>query len=194
MKVFTIIAAFVFAILLVSTTSTVTSGVSAQDGKKPPDVITLSKEAKLGPVTFNHADHFTKNRSVDGTAKIACVECHHTAQPLAAALKLKDPPHKTVWPADRTTTLSAELLEKDAAAPPVNSCRDCHARPETKPKLLPENPQIKGETDPIILTNQQAHHRNCGGCHDAVLKVRPEALAVGSKKCTTCHKRPAAAS
>jgi hypothetical protein len=194
MKVFTILAAFIFAILLISGMSTLTSDVSAQDGKKPPDKITLGADAKLGPVAFNHADHFTKNRSVDGTAKIGCVECHHTAQPLADALKLKNPPHKTVWPADRTTTLSAELLEKDPNAPPVNDCRDCHARTDTKPKLLPEIPQIKGETDPIILTNQQAFHRNCGGCHDAVLKARPDATAVGSKKCTTCHKRAATAS
>jgi hypothetical protein len=196
MKVFTILAAFIFAILLVSGTSMPTSDVSAQDGKKPPDKITLGVDAKLGPVAFNHADHFTKNRSVDGTAKIACVECHHTAQPLADALKLKNPPHKTVWPADRTTTLTAELLEKDPKGPPVNDCRDCHARTETKPKLLPEIPQIKGDgPDPIILTNQQALHRTCGACHDAVLKARPDATAVGSKKCTTCHKRaPAAAS
>ena len=194
MKVFTILAAFIFAILLVSTTSTITTDVSAQDGKKLPDIIILAKEAKLGPVTFNHADHFTKNRSVEGTFKIACVECHHTAQPLAEALKLKNPPHMTVWPADRTTTLTAELLEKDPSAPPVNDCIDCHARTETKPKLLPEIPQIKVEgADAIILTNQQAFHRNCGGCHDAVLKARPDATAVGSKKCTTCHKRAAAA-
>lgn len=192
MKVFTILATFILAILLVVGTSTVNPDVSAQDGRKPPETITLAKEAKLGPVNFNHADHFTKNRSVDGTAKMACVQCHHTAQPLADALK--DPRHKTVWPADRTTTLTAELLENNPNGPPVNDCRDCHARTETKPKLLPEIPQIKGETEPIILTNQQALHRNCGGCHDAVLKARPDATAPGSKKCTTCHKRVAAAS
>jgi hypothetical protein len=45
--------------------------------------------------------------------------------------------------------------------------------------------------DPIILNNQQAFHRTCGTCHDAVLKVRPDATAVGSKKCTACHKRAA---
>lgn len=194
MKVFTILAASIFAILLFSGAATLTSDVIAQDGKKPPDKITLGADAKLGPVAFNHTDHFTKNRSVDGTAKIACVECHHTAQPLADALKLKNPPHKIVWPADRTTTLTAELLEKDPNAPPVNDCSDCHARTDTKPKLLPEIPQIKGETDPIILTNQQAFHRTCGACHDAVLKARPNATAVGSKKCTTCHKRAATAS
>ena len=196
MKVFTILAASIFAILLVAGASMLTSGVSAQDGKKPPEIITLAKEAKLGPVTFNHPDHFTRNRSVDGAAKLACVQCHHTAQPLGDALKLKDPLHKTVWPADRTTTLTAELLEKGPNGPPVNSCRDCHARTETKPKLMPEIPKIKGEADPIILTNQQAFHRNCGGCHDAVLKARPDAKAPGSKKCTACHKRlvPQAAS
>jgi hypothetical protein len=188
MKVFTILAAFIVSILLVSGTSTLTSGVSAQDGKHPPEKVTLAADAKLGPVAFNHADHITKNRSVDGAGKIACVECHHTAEPAAEALK-RTPPHKTVWPADRTTTLTADLFEKDPNAPPVNDCRDCHARADTKPKLIAEIPQIKGETDPIILTNQQAFHRNCGSCHDAVLKARPDAAAPGSKKCTTCHKK-----
>jgi cytochrome c553 len=194
MKVLTILAVIILAMLLVSCTATSMSmsEVSAQDEKKkPPEKITLSPEAKLGPVAFNHSDHFTLNRNEDGTGKMACVQCHHTAQPLAEAIK--HPLHKTVWPADRTTTLTAELLEKDPGAPPVNTCRDCHARTETKPKLLAEIPRLKiegGET--IILTNQQAFHRNCGSCHDAVLKVKPDATAPGSKKCTTCHKRVAA--
>ena len=36
-------------------------------------------------------------------------------------------------------------------------CRDRHARADTKPKLLPEIPQIKfeGGTELITLTNQQ---------------------------------------
>ena len=44
-----------------------------------------------------------------------------------------------------------------------------------KPKLLPEIPQLKfeGSAEPTVLTNQQAFHRNCGGCHDAVVKARP---------------------
>jgi cytochrome c553 len=193
MKVFTILAAIIVAIILVSGTPTITSKVSAQDGKKPPEIIILGKEAKLGQITFHHLDHLTKNRSVDGKSNIACIQCHHTAQPLADALKHTDPPHKTVWPADRTTTLTADLLEKDPNAPPVNSCRDCHARVETKPTLLPEIPQIKGETEPIILTNQQAFHRNCSSCHDAVLKARPDATAPGSKKCMVCHKKTATA-
>jgi len=193
MKVITFFAGFIVAIFLVSGMPTIPTSVSAQDGKEPPEVIILGKESKLGQITFSHVNHITKNRSVDGTTPIACVQCHHTAQPLAEALKLKDPPHKTVWPADRTTTLTAELVEKDPNAPPVNSCRDCHARAETKPTLVPEIPTIKGETDPIVLTNQQAFHRNCGSCHDAVLKAKPDATAPGSKKCMVCHKKAAAA-
>ena len=192
MKVLTILAAFIFAILLVSDAPTITADVSAQGGKKPPEVITLGADAKLGSIKFNHLDHITKNRCVDGTAQIACVECHHTAQPAAEAVK--HPPHKTVWPADRTTTLTAELLEKDASAPAVNVCRDCHARADTKPKLLPEIPQVKfeGSAEPTIMTNQQAFHRNCSGCHDEVAKKRPDTTAPTSKKCLQCHKKTAA--
>jgi len=192
MKVLTILAAFIFAIFLVSSRSTITADVSAQDGKKPPEIITLGPDVKLGSVKFNHLDHITKNRCVDGTAQIACVECHHTAQPASEAVK--HPPHKTVWPADRTTTLTAELLEKDPNAPVVNVCRDCHAKTDTKPKLLPEIPQVKfeGSAEPTIMTNQQALHRNCGGCHDEVAKKKPDTTAPTSKKCMVCHKKTAA--
>ena len=193
MKVFTIFAAFMFAILLVSSSSRITFNVSAQDGKKPPETIILGKEAKLGQITFHHLDHITKNRSVDGTKPIACVECHHTAQPASEAAKC--PPLKTVWPADRTTTLTAELLEKDPHAPAVNICTDCHARADTKPKLLPEIPQLKfeGSAEPTILTNQQAFHRRCDSCHDAVVKARPDLAPPPptSKKCVACHKKSA---
>jgi cytochrome c553 len=191
MKVLTILAAFIFAIFLVSSTPTITADVSAQDGKKPPEVITLGAESKLGQIKFNHLDHITKNRCVDGTMQIACVECHHTAQPASEAVK--HPPHKTVWPADRTTTLTAELLEKDANALGA-VCRDCHARADTKPKLLPEIPQVKfeGGTEPTIMTNQQAFHHACGDCHDQVAKKRPDTTAPTSKKCMACHKKTAA--
>ena len=191
MKVLAILAAFVFAIVLVSSTRTITGDVSAQGGKKPPETIMLGADAKLGSIKFNHLDHTTKNRSIDGTTQLACVDCHHTAQPAAEALK--HPPHKTVWPADRTTTLTAELLEKDPNALAA-VCRDCHARADTKPKLLPEIPQVKfeGSAEPTIMTNQQAFHRNCGGCHDEVAKKRPDATAPTSKKCLQCHKKTAA--
>jgi hypothetical protein len=193
MKIFTIFALVVFSIVLVSNTANVTPGVSAQDGKKPPEVITLGTEAKLGAVKFNHLDHITKNRSADGTKPIACVECHHSAQPLSEAVKHL--PHKTVWPADRTTTLTMELAEKDANA--VGAvCRDCHARADTKPKLLPEIPQVRfeGSAEATIMTNQQAFHRNCSGCHDEAVKARPDLTPPPptSKKCVACHKKTAA--
>lgn len=193
MKAFTLFVVLLFSVLLVSSASHISSDVSAQDAKKPPETIILGKDAKLGQITFKHLDHITKNRSADGTKPIACVECHHTAQPAAEAVK--HPPHKTVYPADRTTTLTMELLEKDPNA--VGAvCRDCHARADTKPKLLPEIPQVKfeGSAEPTIMTNQQAFHRSCGGCHDAVVKARPDLTPPPptSKKCVVCHKKTAA--
>src|SRR5436190_19328881 len=113
MKVLIILAVFIFSIVLLSSTSSSTPDASAQDGKKPPETIVLAKEAKLGQVTFNHLKHITEKRSPDGASQLACVDCHHTAQPAAEAAK--HPPHKTAWPADRTMTLTMELLEKDAA-------------------------------------------------------------------------------
>jgi cytochrome c553 len=191
MKVLVILASFILAVFLVSTSPKITADVSAQDGKKPPETITLGADAKLGQIKFNHLDHITKNHSVDGTMQLACVECHHTAQPASEAVK--HPPHKTAWPADRTTTLTTDLIEKDPNALGA-ACRDCHARADTKPKLLPEIPQVKfeGSAESTIMTNQQAFHRNCGGCHDEVAKKRPDTTAPTSKKCLQCHKKTAA--
>ena len=164
---------------------------AAQDAKKPQDTYVLSPEAKLGQVTFSHLNHTTKNRNTEGTGPSACVECHHTAQP--ASEVAKHPPLKTAWPADRTTTLTAEVLAKDPSAAGA-VCRDCHARVDTKPKLLPEIPQIKLEvgTELVTLTNQQAFHRNCAGCHDQIVKTRTDVNPPTSKKCLGCHKKAAA--
>src|SRR5256885_16873061 len=112
MKVLIILAGFICATALVFTGSKATRDGAAQ-GQKIPDVIVLAKESKLGQVTFNHLKHITEKRSPDGNSRLACVDCHHTAQPAAEAVK--HPPHKTAFPADRTTTLTAELLEKDPA-------------------------------------------------------------------------------
>jgi len=192
MKVFTVLALALVSATLIAGVASSSSGTSAQEGKKPQDVYILGASAKLGQIKFSHIDHTTKNRSVDGTKQIACVECHHTAQPASEAVK--HPPHKTAWPADRTTTLTADLFEKDPTAPPVNLCHDCHTRTEEKPKLLPELPQIKleGSAEPIVMNNQQAFHRNCGGCHDEVAKTGRESAAPTSKKCVACHKKAAA--
>ena len=191
MRILIIVALGLLATLMVVGTSSFSFQASAQEGKKPQDVYMLAQSAKLGSVKFSHVDHITKNRSVDQTKQIECVECHHTAQPAAEAVK--HPPHKTAWPADRTTTLTADLFAKDPNAPPVAICTDCHTRAGAKPKLLPEIPTLKveGAAEPIVLTNQQAFHRNCGGCHDAVAKAAPATTAPTSKKCVACHKKTA---
>lgn len=191
MKPLALFAAVLVSILVIFTTPKTFSEASAQDGKRLPEIITLGTEAKLGSIKFSHIDHTTKNRSIEGS-KISCIECHHVAQPAAEAAK--HPPLKTAWPADRTTTLTAELFEKDPNAAQVAVCRDCHARAEMKPKLLAEVPQIKLEvgTELITLVNQQAFHRNCAGCHDEIVKTSKDLSPPTSKKCTTCHKRTAA--
>lgn len=160
------------------------------DGRTPPDVLKLAADAKLGSVTYSHTNHTTKNYNIAGTGPVMCVECHHTAQP--ASEVVKHPPLKTAWPADRTTTLTAEDL-KDPKSPAVVACRDCHSRAETKPKILPAIPEIKDEssTAMISVTNQQAFHRTCGGCHDQVAKER-NAKAPKRLQCTLCHKKTAA--
>jgi len=191
MRILNPLIVLLFAVALLAGSFIGTFDAAAQDGKKPQDVFMLAKEAKLGSVKFNHLDHTTKNRGVDGK-QAACTDCHHTAQPLAEAVK--HPPHKTAWPADRTTTLTSDLFEKDPSAPPVDLCTDCHARADAKPKLMTEIPQIKleGSAEPITLNNQQAFHRNCGGCHDEIAKTKATSAAPTSKKCVACHKKTAA--
>ena len=188
MKVLTVLAALLFLVALTLGTSTGPRDVSAQGGTKPPETMMLSKEYKLGSVAFNHLKHATENRSADLSKPAACVDCHHTAQPAAEAAK--HPPHKTAYPADRTTTLTMELLEKDASALGAK-CTECHARADTKPKLLPEIPTVKfeGSAEPTVMNNQQAFHRTCGECHDVVAKAKPDSTGPTSKKCTACHKK-----
>jgi len=180
----------VFALtLLVIASSLVINRTSSQT--KVPETLVLAKQSKLGQVTFNHMKHATENRSADMSSPIACVECHHSAQPAAEAAK--HPPHKTAYPADRTTTLTMDLAASDPKA--VGAiCTDCHARTGEKPKLLPAIPSVTlpGGSEPTTMTNQQAFHVNCGGCHDAVAKAKADTTAPTSKKCTTCHKKAAA--
>ena len=191
MKTVTVLLSIVALGIILLSGSNVLFHASAQEGRKPKDEMILGPYAKLGGVKFSHVDHVTKNRSIDGTKTIACVECHHTAQPASEAAK--HPPHKTAWPADRTTTLTADLLEKDPTAPPVNACTDCHARAGTKPKLLPDFPKItvEGVAEPVTLDNQQALHRNCTRCHDEVAKTGRASTGPTSKKCVACHKKSA---
>ena len=166
--------------------STQTAPPQEQAGHKPPDVVKLALEHKLGPVTFSHTNHTTKNYSVDGTKPIGCVECHHTDQPAAEAAK--HPPLKTAHPADRTVTLTAETA-KDPKTPKVESCRACHAQEGDKPKIGDAIPEVtyEGDTDPTVLTNEEAYHRNCNGCHDQATDLRKIKTAPTNNECAKCH-------
>lgn len=163
-----------------------------QDAPKMPEVIVLGKDAKLGQVTFNHVKHNGGTYTIDQAGPIQCISCHHTARP--ASEIAKTPPLKTAWPADRTTTLTAELFAKDPKGAGVAACRDCHARAGMTPKLLPAIPEIKheGSAALITMTNQQAFHRTCAGCHTEAKKTRPELKAPATTQCTLCHKKAAA--
>ena len=192
MKLFTALVVLVAGLgLAVATDATsLVAGTSAQQQprKKAADVIKLALDHKLGPVTFSHLNHTSKNYNITGTGPIECIECHHVAQP--ASEVVKHPPLKTAWPADRTVTLTAATAD-DPATPEVIGCRNCHAKANTKPPVWPEIPQIKyeGGTALITLINQQAFHRNCAGCHDAAFKERPTIKAPRTTQCTMCHKK-----
>jgi hypothetical protein len=150
--------------------------------QSPPEIITLAENSKLGKVTFNHLNHTTKNFSPDGTAQLKCVDCHHVEQPKSETVKF-------AFPENRTVILTAETV-KDAATPKVSTCRSCHTEKDVKPTLVAEIPQIKNEKgDVVVMTNQNAFHRNCASCHDQVLKLRPTATAPGTSKCMSCHKK-----
>lgn len=155
-----------------------------------PETVVLSEKAALGKVSFSHANHITKNYNIEGTRPVHCIECHHVEQPESEAKKAA--PHLTAYPPTRTTTLTAELLTKEPNTK-VTACRSCHARKEEKPTVWPQIPEIKSEnsTAIITLTNQQAFHRACAGCHDQVIKVRPDAKSPTTTKCTACHKKSA---
>ena len=156
-----------------------------------PEVVILGKDAKLGQVTFNHVKHNGGTYSITPGTAIACISCHHTARPAAEIAKF--PPLKTSWPADRTTILTAELFAKDPKGAGVASCRDCHARADQKPKLLDKIPEIKHESSTALMTmtNMQAFHRTCAGCHGEVRKTLPLSKGPIQTQCMMCHKKTA---
>ena len=167
------------------------ASLTAQGAQTPKDEYKLSTDSKKDKakslaVTFSHVNHATKNYSVDGTKPIGCVECHHTDQPAAEAAK--HPPLKSAYPADRTVMLTAETA-KDAKTPQVATCRSCHAQDGVKPKLLDAIPEVtyEGDTDPTILTNEEAFHRNCNSCHDAAVEKRKLTTAPTTNECIKCH-------
>jgi hypothetical protein len=168
------------------------AGALVADAKTPQDVYKLSTDpkkdkAKALAVTFNHLNHSTKPEySLDGTSVVGCVQCHHTEQPASEAAK--HPPDKTAYPADRTVTLTADTA-KDPKTPDVQNCRACHAQDGEKPKLLAEIPSVtfEGDTDPTTLTNDEAFHRNCNGCHDQAVEKRKGINSPSTNECAKCH-------
>ena len=167
---------------------------TARDGRVPKDDYVLSADAKkpadAPPVPFSHKNHSEKNYSIDGTAKIACVECHHTDQPAAEAAK--KPPLKIGWPTGRTSTLTTDLMAKDPKEPDVISCRGCHAQEGSKPKVQSVGADIpkvlyEGDTDPVELDNEEAYHRNCNTCHDLAVEARKQLKIPTSQECVKCH-------
>src|SRR5687767_16010608 len=118
MKVLIILVLIIVSGMILLSGSSVSFNASAQEGKKPKDEMILGPYAKLGGVKFSHVDHITKNRSIDGTKPIACIECHHTAQPASEAAK--HPPQNTASPTDNTTSDTAEAGEKDQCSPREN--------------------------------------------------------------------------
>jgi len=189
-----IVSAALVCFLCVVGCSALKSGsaaLTAQGGQVPKDEYRLSTDSKKDkakslPVPFSHVNHATKNYSPDGTKTIGCVECHHTDQPAAEAAK--HPPLKTAHPADRTVTLTAETA-KDPKTPTVETCRACHAQEGTKPKIGDAIPEVtyEGDTDPTVLTNEEAYHRNCNVCHDAAAEMRKVPNAPTTKECAKCH-------
>ena len=180
--------AVLFGLPLVYIACSSYGSVKAQEVQKMPEVVILGKDSKLGQVTFNHIKHNSGAYTVTPGTTIACVTCHHTARP--AAEIAKNPPFKTAWPADRTTTLTAELFEKDPKAAGVAACRDCHARDKEKPKLLDKIPEVKvGNGAPIVMTNMQAFHKTCAGCHGEVRKANPLSKGPIQTQCLMCHKK-----
>lgn len=162
---------------------------AANTHKKMPEVIVLGKEGKQGTVTFNHVKHNSGEYSLGGP--IACIECHHTAQPAEQLVKF--PPLKTEWPKGRTTTLTSELFAKDPDGAGVAACRDCHSRVGEKPKLMAEIPILKDPGSPLLvkLTNQLAIHQTCDSCHFQISFNKPDSKVPSATNCKTCHKRSA---
>ena len=150
-----------------------------------PELILLARKSKIGPVTFNHVKHNGGEYTAAGP--IQCIQCHHTAQPAADLASI--PPHRTVWPADRTTTLTAELFADDPKKAGVAACRDCHARSGLKPKLLDAIPVIKDpetETETLI-DNKTAFHSACDVCHFEIGFRSNSTKAPRATNCASCH-------
>lgn len=173
------------AVIVVGSNSALTTGQDIpKESKTQPKEVVLGKDSqsdKYGEAPFNHETHSTKNYSIDGTAVISCVECHHTDQP---ASDLKAPLKTSERPAALTTALLAT-----ADAKPVKSCRVCHLQAGDDSAEMPAV-TYEGKTTPTKLTNEVAYHMNCNICHDKSIAAKPalKGKIPGSADCFPCHK------
>jgi Class III cytochrome C family len=155
-----------------------------RDSKTQPKHVVLNKNPKTAKspdkelTPFNHETHTLRNYSPDMKSRLACAECHHTDQPKAA---LKG----VLKTSEREEALTAAVLEKPDAKP-VKSCASCHAQPDDKPPGWAENPKVTYEDgDEVVLTREEAYHRNCNVCHEAVKKLKADTKAPTA--CAQCH-------
>jgi len=186
MKLLLITFLSLISVCLVVTTMSVASFPQEipKESKTQPKQVVLAKDSqsdKYGEVAFNHENHTTKNYNPEGTAVLACTECHHTDQP-AASLKA---PLKT---SERDVVLTAAVLQA-ADSKSVKSCRACHLQAGDDSATIP-SVTYPGKTAPTKLTNEVAYHMNCNLCHDKALAARPalKGKVPGSNDCVPCHK------
>jgi cytochrome c553 len=161
-----------------------TASASPDSKVQPKGDILLNKNAKTAKtpdkntVPFNHENHSLKNYAADLKSVARCAECHHTDQPkelLKGVLKTSE----------RAVDLTTPVLDKPDSAP-VKSCQSCHAQTDVKPSGWPANPVVEYEDEgEVTLNNEEAYHRNCITCHEAVKKIKPDTTAVTS--CAGCH-------
>ena len=184
MKLFLVSIALVgcTALMLGSTPSAPAAAAALFKSKVEPKEVILSKDSKDPkgkPVLLTHENHATKNYSEDGKSVMACTFCHHTDQPKSALTGVL----KT---SEREVVLTTAAL-KDEKAGPVKTCRECHAQADQKPAEWPAIPTVKypDEDDETVLTNDEAYHRNCNTCHEAVKKR--DAATKAPVTCAGCH-------
>src|SRR6266550_13593 len=184
MKLIIVLLACVACLVVVSGKASVSHGSLVEESKTQPKDVVLAKDSqsdKYGEVAFSHENHTTKKYNPEGTAVLACIECHHTDQP-ASALKA---PLKT---SERDVALTAALLQATDSKP-VKTCRACHLQAGDDSAPIP-TVTYTDKPAPVKLTNEVAYHTNCNICHDKALAARPtlKGKIPGTNDCTICHK------
>ena len=163
--------------------------IPASSATQPDKPIILSKDShdpkwgELKPeAVFDHTKHHDLTHTLDGETATACIYCHHTEQPMPVAGK----PY--LKKSERNEVLTAAQLESSKQA--VNSCRVCHfqeataATAEFPPKSI-KYPREMGLPPSGKLTNDNAYHIRCLGCHDVAMKRDPKLKS--PQACGDCH-------